>query len=850
MAAILKAAAAQGLSQTEARRRLKQDGPNELPQREGRGLIRTAFEVLREPMILLLLAAGSVYIVLGDREEAVLLLASIGFIVGIELYQERRTERTLEALRDLSSPRALVIRDGKQQRIAGREVVRDDVVLLAEGDRVPADAVLLSASNLAADESLLTGESVPVRKVAREPTAEEQRPGGDDLPYVYSGSLITSGQGMGRVVAIGAHTEMGRIGRALQTLGQERTRLQRETDRLVRLLAVVGLALCVLVVGLYTLLRGNLLDGVLAGLTLAMSLVPEEFPVVLTVFLALGAWRIAQQHVLTRRAPAVEALGTATVLCVDKTGTLTQNRMAVRRLSAASRSLDVTDNTQRLPEWAHSLVQYGVLASSENAFDPMEQAIHAAGSRLLPHAHSQDPGTLVRAYPLSDALLAVVHVWQSPGESHYTVAAKGAPEAIADLCHLDAQERERLAADAAAMASDGLRVLAVARASTDDHALPDDQRGFSFELLGLIGLADPIRPAVPAAIEDCDRAAVRVVMLTGDYPLTAQSIARQIGLRPLEPVLTGSELESMSDPVLQVHVRHAAIFARVRPEQKLRLVRALQTNGDVVAMTGDGVNDAPALKAANIGIAMGGRGTDVAREAAALVLLDDDFTSIVHAVRLGRRIFDNLRKAMGFLLAVHVPIAGLAVLPLVLGWPIILMPVHVVFLELIIDPACSLVFEAEREEPNVMRRPPRPAQEPLFGRWLVQSSLVRGAVVLGATMGVLGFALANGQTESEARALAFVTLVLADIGLILSGRSGSRSALHALRSRNLALSAVVGGAVLLLALVFAIPGLRDLFRFSALHVDDIGLAVGVAVLTLLVSDGMKLLGRRRTAGVP
>jgi P-type Ca2+ transporter type 2C len=845
--ATFSAATVQGLSEGEARRRLKEEGPNELPQREGRGFIRTALEVVREPMILLLLAAGALYVALGDHAEAVLLVASIGFIIGIELYQERRTERTLEALRDLSSPRALVIRDGEQRRIAGHDVVRDDIVVLGEGDRVPADAILLSATNLSTDESLLTGESVPVRKVAREAGPDEQRPGGDGLPYVYSGSLVTAGQGFARVVTVGAHTEMGRIGRALQSLGAERTRLQRDTDRLVRVLAVAGLGLCLLVVVLYALLRGSLLDGILAGLTLAMALVPEEFPVVLTVFLALGAWRIAQQHVLTRRSPAVEALGTATVLCVDKTGTLTQNRMTVRRLSVAGRAFEVNDDTQPVHDWLRPLVEYGMLATPDHPFDPMEQAIRAAGSRLLTHVHGHDPEVLVRAYPLSDMLLAVVHVWQATSNAQYMVAAKGAPEAIAELCHLTSEGRERLLVEVAAMASEGLRVLAVARADTQGPTLPDDQRAFSFELLGLIGLADPIRLSVRAAIAECYRAGVRVVMLTGDYPLTAQSIARQIGLRPLDPVLTGPELEAMDEATLQVHARHAAIFARVRPEQKLRLVRALQANGDVVAMTGDGVNDAPALKAANIGIAMGGRGTDVAREAAALVLLDDDFTSIVHAVRLGRRIFDNLRKSMGFLLAVHVPIAGLALLPLLLGWPLILLPVHVVFLELIIDPACSLVFEAEREEPNVMRRPPRPADEPLFGRWLVQFSLVRGAIVLIATLGVLALALAAGQTEPEARALAFATLVLADLGLILSGRSGSRSVLHTLRSRNLALTAVTGGAVLLLALVLAVPALRGLFKFAALHADDLGLAVGVALLTLLLSEGLKLFGRRTTA---
>jgi P-type Ca2+ transporter type 2C len=840
-----------GLSQEAARARLASDGPNELPSRSNASFLRTALGVVREPMILLLIATGVLYLVLGDHEEAILLLGSIVLIVVIELYQERRTERTLAALRDLSSPRALVIRDGQRQRIASREVVVDDVVLLAEGDRVPADCVLLSCTNLSTDESLLTGESVPVRKRAREPGPGEHRPGGDDLPYVYSGSLVTTGQGVGRVVATGPHTEMGQIGQALQTLPSDRTRLQDETDRVVRILAVLGLALCVTVVVGYTLSRGDLVQGILAGLTLAMALVPEEFPVVLTVFLALGAWRIAQQQVLTRRSPAIEALGTTTVMCVDKTGTLTQNRMTVRCLAARGHMFQVGGGQQHPCEFFSQVVDYAILASPLDPFDPMERAIKDAGSRLGSLAPEPNQLTLVRAYPLSDRLLAMVHVWQTPGSSTTkVVAAKGAPEAIAELCHFDSARAEQLHNEVATMAAAGLRILGVARAYTDGMTLPDDPHVFPFDFLGLIGLADPIRPAIPAAISECYRAGIRVVMLTGDYSATARSIAQQIGLRPLDPVLTGSEIENLSDTALQAAARRTSIFARVRPEQKLRLVRTLRANGEVVAMTGDGVNDAPALKAANIGIAMGGRGTDVAREAAALVLLDDDFASIVHAVRLGRRIFDNLRKAMAFLLAVHVPIAGLALLPLLLGWPLILLPAHIVFLELIIDPACSLVFEAEHAEGDVMHRPPRPAREPLFSGSIVRLSLLQGASVLLAVLIVLAVAMTAGRTEGEARALAFTTLVLADLALILSNRSISRAGLADLRSRNLPLWAVSFGALLVLSLVLSIGSLRALFGFGVVRAEDLLMALLASVVTWLWMDAWKLLTYRRQVAAP
>jgi len=600
----------------------------------------------------------------------------------------------------------------------------------------------------------------------------------------------------------------------------------------------------------YAVARGSLVAGLLAGIALAMALIPEEFPVVLTVFLALGAWRIARNHVLTRRIPAIEALGAATVLCVDKTGTLTQNRMSVARLALAGAQCEVDGGP--LPPAFHRLVELGMLASQVDPFDPMERAIKQVHEKgLLAQAGGPLAGTLVKTYPLSDGLLAVTHVWQVAGQDGYTVAAKGAPEAIEDLCRLDDTPRAMLAAQVREMAEAGLRVLGVAEAHVDeDPPLPDDQRVFPFAFVGLIGLADPIRPTVPAAVAESYRAGIRVVMLTGDYPVTAQNIARQVGLCPLDPVISGAEIDGLEDVTLREHARRATIFARVRPEQKLRLVRTLKANGEIVAMTGDGVNDAPALKAADIGIAMGERGTDVAREAAALVLLDDDFTSIVHAVRLGRRIFDNLRKAMAFLLAVHVPIAGLAVLPVLLGWPLILLPVHIVFLELIIDPACSIVFESEREERDVMRRPPRPAGEPLFDRRTVVFSLLQGAGVLLVTLGVLVRSLLGGLPEEDVRVLTFATLVLADLGLILANRSVSRSIFAVLLPRNTALGLVAGGAALLLLAVVLVPGLRDLFHFGVLHPDDVAVIVAAALLALIWLEVLRLIRLRLGPGAP
>jgi Ca2+-transporting ATPase len=593
--------------------------------------------------------------------------------------------------------------------------------------------------------------------------------------------------------------------------------------------------------------RVDWLSGLLAGITLAMAMLPEEFPVVLTVFLALGAWRISRNRVLTRCVPAVETLGSATVLCVDKTGTLTQNRMSVSKLFAKGELYDVSYRPHEpLPEAFHEIVEFSILASERDPFDPMEKALRQLGYHaLLRTEHLHEDWTLVHEYPLSQSLLALSHVHKTSDGEGYVVAAKGAPEAIADLCHFDRTQSGELSRTILSMANGGLRILGVAKAYLRRTPFPGEQHDLKFEFLGLVGLADPVRPMVSGAIKECYAAGVRVVMITGDYPGTAQNIARQIGLAPMDEVITGPELDKMEDGQLQQRIRTVNIFARVLPEQKLRLVNALKANGEVVAMTGDGVNDAPALKAAHIGIAMGGRGTDVAREASALVLLDDDFSSIVLAVKLGRRIFDNLKKAMAYILAIHVPIAGMALLPMLFKWPLVLMPVHIVFLELIIDPACSIVFEAEPEEADVMNRPPRNPQEPLFGRRTIVLSLAQGLMVLAIVLGVFSIAMVRGQGEIEARALTFTTLTVANISLILTNRSWSRTILATLRSPNGALRWVLGGTLVLLGLVLYIPFLRQVFHFATLHLNDLLICLFVGVFSILWFEGLKIIQQRK-----
>jgi P-type Ca2+ transporter type 2C len=823
-----------GLSEREAHARLEREGYNELPRSRRRTPLRIVLEVMREPMLALLAAGGAVYLALGDLQGALILLAFAMVSIVITVVQEVRTEHVLEALRDLTSPRALVIRDGVRRRIAGREVVRGDLVVLSEGDRVPADGVLLEATELHTDESLLTGESAPVRKVTRgDSSSITMRPGGDDLPLVFSGTLVVRGAGIAEVTAIGPRSEIGKIGQSLSTLTTEPPRLQAQTKKLVRLFAIAGGAVSLLAIVLYGLFRGGWLDAVLAGIALGMSMLPEEFPVVLTVFTAMGAWRISRAQVLTRRASAIETLGSATVLCTDKTGTLTLNRMSIAELRLKGGTVHaIVDDAAPAPAFCE-LLRVGILASAPQPFDPMEKAFHELGSRF--GVKTAESSALMRTYGLRPGLLAVTQVWRD--DERFLVAAKGAPEAIARLCRIPAGELNAITAMVDSMSAQGLRVLGVARASFDGEVLPEDPGSFVFSFLGLVGLADPLRESVPAAVAECGSAGIRVVMITGDYPATARAIAKQAGFTSRQ-LMTGEELEACRDEDLIGEMREVTVFARTMPEQKLRIVNALKASGEVVAMTGDGVNDAPSLKSAHIGIAMGGRGTDVAREASSIVLLNDDFGSVVKAVRLGRRIYDNLRKAMQFIFAVHIPIAGLALLPLVSGLPIIFSPIHIAFLEMVIDPVCTLVFEAEAEEENIMRRPPRPPDEPLFSRRLIWWSVLQGLLAFALVGSIYAIAFTRGMPANEVRALAFFSLVTVIVALIFVNRSFSASMAAYLRP-NRALLLVLAGVVAILALTLTWPVAATLFRFGPLHADDLALTTGAGVLVLLILELLK-----------
>jgi Ca2+-transporting ATPase len=835
----------QGLGREEAAHRLQSAGPNALPGSEPKSMVRMAAGVLTEPMFLMLLAAGGIYFVLGDMAEASFLLASVVAVIGLTLAQERKSQRALEALRDLSAPRALVVREGVEERIASRDVVPGDLLVLREGDRVPADALLLQGQ-LQADESLLTGEPAPLLHLPGESAQPMGEPGTESSPFVFAGTVVTQGLGLARVRATGPRTAVGRIGVALATTGGVDSDLQRGSRRIVRFMAAAGLAVAAGLVLLAWRWDGRpLLESALLGIALAMAILPEEIPVVLTVFLALGAWRLSKQKVLARRVQAVEALGGITVLAVDKTGTLTQNRMRVAELRTARMGWREGAG-ETLPEAFHELAEFAMLATPADPFDPMEKAIRAfVGDHLRGTEHMRVGWAPEQAYELSPDILAMTQVFPSQGARRHLLACKGAPEAVADLCHLDEGGRAGVQRQVQAMAGRGLRVLAVARGEWQGGRWPASQHDFTFHLLGLVGLADPPRPGVPESVAACRRAGIRVIMMTGDHPATAQAIAREVGLSDRAGVLTGAEVATLGEAALGRRLADVEICARLAPEQKLRLVRALQAGGERVGMTGDGVNDAPALRAAHVGIAMGERGTDVAREAAAIVLLDDSFASITRAIRQGRHIDTNIRTAVRFIFAIHVPVIALALVPALMHWPLLLLPAQVVLLQLIIDPACSMVFEAEPAAAGLMERPPRPPGASPFEWSNVGQGLFQGVGIAAIIMAGAAAMVAAQWPGADVRTASFLAVVGAVFLLVPANRAGGHGG-GVPRIRNRWLAGLALGAVAMVALVLGLPWMRQVMGFAPASAGMAGAAALMAAATAAWLGALRRLRLRRT----
>lgn len=796
-----------GLSNAEANHLRKEFGPNTLESHQKTTIWRSIANILKEPMFLLLAVACVLYFVLGERSEAIMMLVSILFVVGIELFQENKSERALDALRQYATPKVKALRNGHWVELDTADLVPGDVVAISEGAHIPADGILLQQNDLSADESILTGESLSVTK--DEPNTS----------ILFHGTMITAGKGVMRVTATGNRTEMGKLGKSIESIEKGETPLQIQITNLVRLMGVVGIVTFLLVFALNLWLEHDFWKAVLFSLTIAMSLIPEEIPVAFTTFMGLGAYRMVKFGILTKQPKTVESLGSATVICLDKTGTITENKMDIAEV------YDISGQNRTL--------EFALWASETDPFDAMEKA-------LVKRANDEHNNNLrhgwqiIKEYALGGTPPMMTHVWENT-QGDRIVAAKGALERILHVCKADGPTRAQTLARANAMAAKGYRVLGVASSTAPGDSFPAQQDEFPWKLEGLVAFYDPPKKNVEHVFNSFYKAGIRVMMITGDHAATALNIARSVGLKGTEKAVTGQEIMDMTDEALQEAVRHTHVYARMFPEAKLRVVKALQANGEVVAMSGDGVNDGPALKAAQIGIAMGKRGTEVAKNAASLVLLTDQLGGMVTAVKMGRRIYENLQKAIRYVISIHLPIILTVLVPLVLQWPYphILLPLHVIFLELVMDPTAAIAFENEPGDPNMMRKPPRSVSANLFSGAELAISLVQGAVISAGILLMYQCAVHWGYEERGVRSFVFATLVFSNVFLTLANRSFERTIWHTLRYKNPMMPVIMAISILMLLTILYIPALAGLFRMMPISAPALGLCLLTGIVGTL-----------------
>jgi Ca2+-transporting ATPase len=824
-----------GLSSEEARLRQQQYGKNELTPQKKESFIKKVIHIICEPMFLLLIIAAVIYFILGEpRDGAIMLIFVIG-IISIDVIQEWKTDRTLNALKDLSAPAIPVIRDGREKLIPSVDLVPGDLMMIHEGVKIPADGVVIRCADLCVDESSLTGEAERVWKI---PSGNE-KPAEDywQKDYCYAGTLVMQGTGAIKVDKIGTQSEYGKIGLGIAITPQDDTPLQKQTGKLVKTCAVIA-GVLFLMVGIFTWLNipdhsfsDRLIESILSGVTLAMAMIPEEFPVILTVFLSMGAWRLAKKNSLVRKLPSVETLGAVSVLCVDKTGTITMNQMTVQKIWTVNES-------------EKQLLETMGLGCETDTYDPMEKAMLSYCEEHGISKESLFDNEFVTEYAFTNELKMMGHVWRRDGQ--LIIAVKGSPERILTICELTDEERTAVENQINGLSSEGLRVIGIATANPEnDEVIPYSITDCHLTLLGLVGLADPPRESVKNDIAVCREAGIRVVMITGDNGITASAIARKIGIPGSDRIITGEMLEAMTDPQLQEAVKNVSIFSRVIPEHKMRIVKAFKENGDIVAMTGDGVNDAPALKYADIGIAMGKRGSEVSREAADLILMDDNFTTIVETIRDGRRIYDNIRKAVGYVFTIHIPIAFSSLLGPFLGIApaaLLLLPLHVVLLEVLIDPTCSIVLERQPAETNIMKRKPRNPKEKLLTGKLLAKSILQGLFVFTASFGAYFITLAGSPAHAPtARAMGLSIIMLANLFLVQVNSSDYNNIFCSFRQlmNDKVMWAVNGGTIVLLAVILYSP-LAELLKLAPLSAWQMLTALGLAAASVLWYELVKL----------
>ena len=823
-----------GLTDEQVVTSRKTHGANSFTYKEKNGFLEALKSILKEPMILILLVASSIYFITGNFGDGIFMVAAIILVGSISLYQDSRSRKALEKLKNLTEPNCKVIRNGVTVEIPSEELVIGDSLIVEEGTMIPADATIVHSNDFSVDEATLTGESLSVFK---ETSSTNNT--------IFTGTIVASGLAIATVTAIGNHTQLGKIGNSLDNIVDEKTPLELQIANFVKQMAIWGGITFLLVWGINYFNSHNVLDSLLKALTLAMSILPEEIPVAFTTFMALGAWRLMKLGVVVKQMKTVETLGSATVICTDKTGTLTQNKMSLARLFSIKTG-KITSTEAILKNEEKELITVAMWASEPIPFDPMEISLHNAYAKQT-DVDERPKYHMIHEYPLGGKPPMMTHLFENESGQRI-IAAKGAPEALIQISNLTAEEKESVYATIDELGEQGFRLLGVGQALFEGTDFPKLQQDFSFEFKGLVAFYDPPKKNISQVLKDFDTAGINVKLVTGDNSATAVAIAKEIDFIGYDKCMSGDELMQLTDAELQKKVMDTQVFSRMFPEAKLRIINALKANNEVVAMTGDGVNDGPALKAAHIGIAMGNKGTEIAKQAASLILVDDDLSKMVDAIAMGRKIYTNLKKAIQYIISIHIPIILTVFIPLALRWiyPSIFSPSHVILLELIMGPTCSIIYENEPMEKNTMIKKPRPFTTTFFKFNELTTSIIQGLVITLASLSVYQYAVGQGFGEATTRTMVFMVLVVANIFLTLVNRSFYFSLFTTLKYKNNLVGLIIGITIALAALLLFVPPLTDFFEFNTLSANQLLVSLFAGSISVLWYEAVKW-GKRTKA---
>ena len=827
-----------GLSEDQVKESRAKNGSNSLDHQDKNNFLTSLIEMVKEPMFLLLMTATGIYFITGDYGNGIFMAVAILLVSTISLYQESKSRNAIESLKKLSQPKSKVIRNSKIIEIPSEEIVMGDFIQIEEGTFIPADATIIKSNDFSANESILTGESLAVFK-------NEQ----SENSQVFRGTIVASGLAICEVNAIGGETKIGKIGKSIETIIEEKTPLQLQIGNFVKKMSLVGLVIFGIVWGINYYNSKNILDSLLKALTLAMSIIPEEIPVAFTTFMALGSWRLMKMGIIVKQTKTVETLGSATVICTDKTGTITQNKMSLAQwyIFASNEIKDIKNenDSPKLSKEEQELLSISMWASEPIPFDGMEIALHEAYSKLK-ITDERTNFKLIHEYPLDGKPPMMTHVFENH-EGTRIIAAKGAPEALIASSNLSQKETQQILTAMESMASKGFRVLGVGATEFSGNNFPKKQQDFAFHFKGLVAFYDPPKENIKAVFETFYNAGILVKIVTGDNAVTTSTIAKQVDFRNPEKTLNGDELMAMDDATLKEKVMETTIFTRMFPEAKLKIIKALKDNNQIVAMTGDGVNDGPALKSAHIGIAMGKKGTEIAKEAANLILIDDDFSKMTDAIAMGRKIYINLKKAIQYIISIHIPIILIVFIPLALGWvyPNIFTPVHVIFLEIIMGPTCSIIYENEPMERNLMLLKPRPFTTTFFNLKEITISIIQGLMITFGLLFVYQYCVVTNCIESVTRTTVFLTLISSNIFLTLANRSFYYSIFTTLGYKNNLVLMIISLTIVITALLLFVPAFSHFFQFERVSGSQIGLSILVGFVSVLWIEIYKWFKRRK-----